>query len=59
MSATNNNINFETTLTEGSIWKRMVAFAIPLFFGNLFQQLYNIVDSLIGYSNAVNFNKNL
>ena len=47
MSATNNNTNFETTLTEGSIWKRMVAFAIPLFFGNLFQQLYNAADSLI------------
>ena len=28
-------------MTEGSIWKRIVAFAIPLFWGNLFQQLYN------------------
>ena len=34
-------------LTEGPIWKRLVAFAIPLFFGNLFQQLYNTADSLI------------
>ena len=25
----------------------MVAFALPLFFGNLFQQLYNTADSLI------------
>lgn len=34
-------------MTEGSIWKRIVAFAIPLFWGNLFQQLYNTADSLI------------
>lgn len=34
-------------LTEGSIWKRMIAFAIPIFLGNLFQQLYNTADSLI------------
>ena len=36
-----------TLMTEGPIWKRMIAFAIPLFWGNLFQQLYNTVDSLI------------
>ena len=34
-------------LTEGSIPKAMIAFAVPVFFGNLFQQLYNTVDSLI------------
>ena len=34
-------------MTEGTIWKRIVAFAIPLFLGNLFQQLYNMADSLI------------
>ncbi len=34
-------------MTEGPIWRRIVAFAIPLFFGNLFQQLYNTADSLI------------
>ncbi len=34
-------------LLEGSIWKGIVSFAIPLFLGNLFQQLYNTVDSLI------------
>ncbi len=34
-------------MTEGSIWKRIVAFAIQLFWGNLFQQLYNTADSLI------------
>lgn len=35
------------TMIEGSIPKKMVAFAIPLFLGNLFQQLYNVADSLI------------
>lgn len=34
-------------LTEGPIWKRIIAFAFPLFLGNLFQQLYNTADSLI------------
>ena len=34
-------------MTEGKIWKRIIAFAIPLFWGNLFQQLYNTADSLI------------
>ena len=34
-------------LTTGSIWRKMVAFAVPIFFGNLFQQLYNTVDALI------------
>lgn len=34
-------------MTEGSIYKKIIAFAIPLFLGNLFQQLYNTADSLI------------
>lgn len=34
-------------MTSGSISKWMVAFALPLLLGNLFQQLYNTVDSLI------------
>ena len=34
-------------MTEGSIYKKLIAFAIPLFLGNLFQQLYNTADSLI------------
>ena len=36
-----------TRLTEGSIWRKIIGFAIPLFLGNLFQQLYNTADSLI------------
>lgn len=39
--------NSSTLLTEGPIWKKIIAFAIPLFLGNLFQQLYNTADSLI------------
>ncbi len=34
-------------LTEGSIPGKMLRFAFPLFLGNLFQQFYNIADSLI------------
>ncbi|WP_167958249.1 MATE family efflux transporter [Anaerosporobacter faecicola] len=34
-------------LTEGSIWRKLILFAIPIFIGNVFQQLYNTVDSLI------------
>ena len=36
-----------TLMTDGPVWKRIVFFAIPIFWGNLFQQLYNTVDSLI------------
>lgn len=34
-------------MTQGNIWKLLSLFAIPLLFGNLFQQLYNTVDSII------------
>lgn len=34
-------------MTEGSISKNIIKFAVPLFLGNLFQQLYNTADSLI------------
>lgn len=37
----------EVLMTEGSISKLMISFAIPVFLGQLFQQLYNTVDSLI------------
>lgn len=36
-----------TRMTEGTIWKQITAFALPIFLGNLFQQLYNTADSLI------------
>lgn len=34
-------------MTEGSISKGIIKFALPIFFGNVFQQLYNTVDSLV------------
>ena len=34
-------------MTEGVIWKQLIAFSIPLLIGNLFQQLYNTVDSVV------------
>lgn len=36
-----------TLMTEGSISKQILKFAVPIFCGNLFQQLYNVVDSLV------------
>ena len=37
----------QTSLTSGSVAGGMLTFAIPIFLSNLFQQLYNAVDSLI------------
>ena len=34
-------------MTEGSILRQMVLFALPLMLGNVFQMLYNTVDSVI------------
>ena len=34
-------------MTEGVIWKELLLFSIPLLLGNLFQQLYNAVDSMV------------
>ena len=35
----------DTDMTEGSTIRLLVAFAVPLLIGNLFQQLYSTVDS--------------
>ncbi len=34
-------------LTEGTPWKRIVEFAIPMLIGNIAQQFYNTADSII------------
>ena len=34
-------------MTKGSIAKQIIGYAIPIFIGYLFQQLYNTVDALI------------
>lgn len=36
-----------TLMTQGNILKILIRFAFPLFLGNLFQQMYNTVDSLV------------
>lgn len=37
----------QTSLLQGSIWKGMTAFAVPILLGQIFQQLYNTADALI------------
>lgn len=37
----------ELDMTQGSIAKNLLTFAVPLLIGNLFQQLYNMVDTWV------------
>ena len=37
----------KSTLLEGSIWKGMLLFAMPILLGQVFQQLYNTADAFI------------
>ena len=56
-------VKSKTLLTEGVIWKKIVGFAIPLFLGNLFQQLENtaatgsstgsLIFLLVGFFNGI------
>ena len=34
-------------LTQGNIWKQLILFALPIFLGQIFQNLYNSVDSIV------------
>ena len=34
-------------MTKGNPYKLIVLFSIPLLIGNVFQQLYNMVDSIV------------
>ncbi len=34
-------------MTEGTPWKLILGLALPLMFGNIFQQLYTVMDTLI------------
>ena len=34
-------------ITQGVIWKQLLAFFFPLWFGTFFQQLYNTVDTVV------------
>lgn len=37
----------DVDMTEGSIFRHLLIFALPLLLGNIFQQLYNMVDSWV------------
>ena len=37
----------EINLTEGSIFQKLIRFSLPMIAGNLLQQVYNLVDTLI------------
>ena len=37
----------EVDLTEGPIFQRLVQFSLPMIAGNLLQQVYNLVDTLV------------
>ena len=39
--------NTATLMTEGSIVKSLLLFALPLMLGNLQQQMYNIADTWV------------
>lgn len=43
----NRDVNEKNDLTEGSIYRKLLLFALPIFVGQVFQQLYNTIDSLI------------
>ena len=34
-------------MTQGSPWKLLLRFSLPLMLGNVFQQLYTVVDTAI------------
>lgn len=37
----------ENSITEGVIWKNLLAFFFPILLGTFFQQLYNTVDAIV------------
>ena len=45
-------MSYTKKMTEGSELKHIILFTLPLFAGNVFQQLYNIVDSIIEIGRA-------
>ncbi len=40
-----NSLSEKQRLTEGPILKKIIAFVIPMFLSNIFQQMYNFADS--------------
>ena len=37
----------DVDMTQGNITKHLISFALPLLIGNVFQQLYNTVDTWV------------
>lgn len=37
----------EIDLTDGSIFKKLIKFSLPMIVGNFLQQIYNLADTLI------------
>ncbi|MBO5257652.1 MAG: oligosaccharide flippase family protein, partial [Clostridia bacterium] len=40
-------LNAPTDMTVGTPWKSILSFTIPMLIGNIAQQLYNTVDSIV------------
>lgn len=34
-------------ITEGSIWKNLLLYFFPIWFGSIFQQMYTTVDAVV------------
>ena len=47
MATVNQKKSTVRDMTEGSIVKQVILFALPLMLGNVFQMLYNTVDSIV------------
>ncbi|MDO4852914.1 MAG: MATE family efflux transporter [Clostridia bacterium] len=47
MSVFSKNKRVDVDMTVGSIFRHILMFALPLLIGNLFQQLYNMVDTWV------------
>lgn len=43
----NGTFEQRNNLTEGVVWKKLMRFFFPIFFGMLFEQLYNTADAVI------------
>lgn len=40
-------MNTSKSLTEGTIWKKILFFSLPILLGMFFQQLYNTIDAVV------------
>ena len=47
VKAASGSLKRDVNMTEGSIFRHLLMFALPLLAGNIFQQLYNMVDTWV------------